>query len=491
MDTVDRNSLIKLDNVKQADEVFDVLHSLGEPIRTTTFIYNPNWCYVGFYNNTDNWTISNGGDNFGSNVISFENFMSTFSSKTPANKTEEDYTGRTIKALCYSPENSGVQKEEKIKILGTINNNKYYRLDINSRGQEMHISKPLDLKEWELLSEESIETSPVVNMKAIQEECKRRFPIGCTYKSTTGATNVLEQDDVTYKIVDDHIYAHTAGGSLYQNGKYATLVSLPEEKTIKQNFIVGKWYKYKGWYIKYKETVRGYFTASEQITDDKKYTKTNGSFGEADYEKVLLEDLSEIQQYLPDGHPDKTQSIPEYVECISKDFSAIHLGTIYKLESRSSSDSYYLKDVNMGSYSSHHFKPSTKEAYDAQFAVKSVKEWKTGTYAVGIKGNFGVYSGSINKISVGKVYTISRGDSISGNNVGIKESSFWIKKENLKWFATKEEAESFASTLTKTEPVYAYVGDPLPTIKTKPLIEDVQSVSVNLRTKKNNNKFKF
>ena len=349
MGTVDRNYLIKLDNAKQADEVFDVLHSLGEPIRTTTFIYNPNWCYVGFYNNTDNWTISNGSDNFGSNVISFENFMKTFSSK------------------------------DSVKKLG--------------------------------------ESSTKVDMKAIQEECKRRFPIGCTYQCVGDkVARLLKEDYSTYDIYGDkHIYAHEGGGCLYKDGKYATLVSLPEEKK---------------------------------------------------------------------------PSIPEYVECISKDFSAIHLGTIYKLESRSSSDSYYLKDVNMGSYSSYHFKPSTKEAYDAQFTTKSVKEWEPGTYAVGLKGNFGVFNGSRQPVHKGKIYTIKNNRE---DCIGLEESQFWVYKENLKWFATKQEAESFARTLTESSKVPIYTTDVYgdPKVKTKPLIEDVQSVSVNLRTKKNNNKFKF
>jgi len=75
-------------------------------------------------------------------------------------------------------------------------------------------------------------------------------------------------------------------------------------------FIEGKWYKYSGWYIKYLRTDGNkagymYFIASETINVDKKYNKTEGSFGYADNEKVLLTDLTEIQQYLPNNHPDK------------------------------------------------------------------------------------------------------------------------------------------------------------------------------------------
>lgn len=72
-------------------------------------------------------------------------------------------------------------------------------------------------------------------------------------------------------------------------------------------FEVGKWYKYNNWYIKYKEHDNGFWTSSEEIDDDKNYRKCQSSFGgfKSDYKKILLTDLSEIQPYLPDGHPDK------------------------------------------------------------------------------------------------------------------------------------------------------------------------------------------
>jgi hypothetical protein len=430
MGTVNRNYLIKLDNAKQADEVFDVLHSLGEPIRTTTFIYNPDWCYVGFYNLSNNWTIAREDCFFGSNVISFENFMKTFSSKDTVKKSDvEDYTGKTIKALVNSPQSTGVQIGEEIKILKLNDGGSRYVLDKNAKGFScMLINRPLNLTEWELV-EESITK---VDMKAIQEECKKRFPIGCTYQDPGDKiARVLRQDYSTYNINGDkhiyankYIYAHGGGGCLYKNGVYATLVSLPEKKTIKQNFIVGRWYKYKDWYIKYKETVGGIFKCSEQINDDRKYNKYDGFFGEADHNKVLLEDLSEIQQYLPDGHPDKiTPSIPEYVEYIDTKYK----GQIVKVEDWRclSYCKVIFHDGNREQPFKHLVKHSTKEAYDAQFTTL--------------------------------------------HDVCSKGVENLIEKE--------------------TDSLYAYVGDPLPT--KKPLIEDVHSVSVKLSTKKKTNKLIF
>ena len=86
----------------------------------------------------------------------------------------------------------------------------------------------------------------------------------------------------------------------------------PEQEFKQPNieFIPGKWYKYNGWYIKYKDHVDDIWRSSEQINYSKKYSKIESRFGErdSDDEKILLLDLSEIQEYLPDGHPDKIGS---------------------------------------------------------------------------------------------------------------------------------------------------------------------------------------
>ena len=70
-------------------------------------------------------------------------------------------------------------------------------------------------------------------------------------------------------------------------------------------FIVGKWYKYSGCYIKFKELKDNkIFVASDDIFYNK-YDGSGGCYGHIDqniYE--LLTDLSEIQEYLPLGHPD-------------------------------------------------------------------------------------------------------------------------------------------------------------------------------------------
>lgn len=75
-----------------------------------------------------------------------------------------------------------------------------------------------------------VEVENKSDIKIIQEECKRRFPIGCTYiEHGNTMERILKQDDITYKIHGDYIYAHSNGGCLY-NGAYAERVDGEEVK---------------------------------------------------------------------------------------------------------------------------------------------------------------------------------------------------------------------------------------------------------------------
>ena len=67
-------------------------------------------------------------------------------------------------------------------------------------------------------------------MQEIQEECKRRFPIGCTY-SRRGfiKQDKLRLDSSTYRISGDTIYAHSGGGYLYADGNYSELMPAEAE----------------------------------------------------------------------------------------------------------------------------------------------------------------------------------------------------------------------------------------------------------------------
>lgn len=68
-----------------------------------------------------------------------------------------------------------------------------------------------------------------MNMQEIQQICKERYPIGCKYKCANfNSEYILLQDDCTYTIVNNEIWASYGKGCLYSNGKYAELISLPK-----------------------------------------------------------------------------------------------------------------------------------------------------------------------------------------------------------------------------------------------------------------------
>lgn len=72
---------------------------------------------------------------------------------------------------------------------------------------------------------------------------------------------------------------------------------------------VGRWYKYNDWYIKFYRNNNNVFQSSEEIRPNRTYYKAVSNFGKPDSSKVLLEDLTEIQEYLPDGHVDKIKPV--------------------------------------------------------------------------------------------------------------------------------------------------------------------------------------
>lgn len=158
---------------------------------------------------------------------------------------------------------------------------------------------------------------------------------------------------------------------------------LPFKIGDKPKFEVGKWYKSPKYnrYIcfksleKYSDYNRLYYSTIIYITNGEvKYNDyiANNEI-ELDFLNNPLTDLSEIQQYLPDGHSDKVETIPEYIECVRPDIweRTIKMNdgkTIFHKEFISSNG--YSMEYNYNDQRNS-FKPSTKEAYDAQFKPKS------------------------------------------------------------------------------------------------------------------------
>lgn len=83
----------------------------------------------------------------------------------------------------------------------------------------------------------------------------------------------------------------------------------------REDFIVGRWYyrTVSKSIIKFKDIKdSGVIISSESLTGGTYYEYRELGWGTNVSEFSLLEDLSKIQKYLPDGHPDKTISYEIY-----------------------------------------------------------------------------------------------------------------------------------------------------------------------------------
>ena len=157
---------------------------------------------------------------------------------------------------------------------------------------------------------------------------------GCNYFSSSteewifgnGAAYDRNRKIENFKVIDGvvgflvsgtlGIYLRAEGFKEFADNYYTEIAS---------NFKVGSWYKYNGYYLKYSKTDnRNIFIASEYIkTEDNSFKDDLIDFtcGNADGSKELVTDLSEIQQYLPAGHPDLISTVNKEVKDISKTFT--------------------------------------------------------------------------------------------------------------------------------------------------------------------------
>mgnify|MGYP007069469421 CR=1 FL=1 len=161
------------------------------------------------------------------------------------------------------------------------------------------------------------------------------------------------------------------------------------------------------------------------------------------FKKYVLKEPTEVKEV-----------IPEYVECI-KQMTAFDLSKIYKTETYSEGGYRVLHPAGGGQTIQgyeNNFKPSTKEAFDAQNQPKSIEKWSAGSYVLFLEDNIGdnqFKKGDIKKISQ---FICDRFDNGGIEYEGGRENDINHEKSNkLKWFATKSEAEEFAKTLV--EPV--------------------------------------
>lgn len=158
MENINRNLLIECSPEANSKEVFDYLESKGENINPNYYKYatktaNTEWYFVGFNRTRKEWTVAR------KNHHSFYYTSVVLSKDFLGKTTSESYIGRTIKALVDNPNNTGLKKDETVKIL--LERLKTYVLDTTPKGNNgMIIQNPLDLSKWELVSDKvSVDTS--------------------------------------------------------------------------------------------------------------------------------------------------------------------------------------------------------------------------------------------------------------------------------------------------------------------------------------------
>lgn len=198
------------------------------------------------------------------------------------------------------------------------------------------------------------------------------------------------------------------------------------DKVKENEYIVGAWYKIGNWRVKFTGLDGNKFQLSIAITPNDGYVSTSGGHLNLDfYEKPeLMTDLSEIQQYLPEGHPDKTDNtkfiLPEKWCCRIDDESRNTLNYwrihIIKYDSKTCTYDYMLQDGSGG------FKTNGTEITFEQFK-KYVLRGEFISIEKYIPGN-------IYRIEEGTLKCICKFEKMRGSS---RMSGYYISNMNGEW----------------------------------------------------------
>ena len=368
------------------------------------------------------------------------------------------------------------------------------------------------------------ESPKEIDMKDIQEEAKKRFPIGCEFiPVSSDNTYTLIEDSCTYEIHGKYIWGHDGHGSLYEDGKWATLVSLPEtkkERFHKGDYIVtlvddGNCGKVN--YCSKQAKDSDYLTPEIDI----KGSRTNGNsffhIKDTSNTKWRYATQEEASEYERIGKPydvttlqKKEKSIPEYVECIKSGTKDFTVGKIYNWP-EPVDDNGRKRGIHTLNGSLWEFKPY----YEDQNAPKTFKSEyipQVGDYVVMERAGGWGYNPKNNgciaiveEVSTKEVGFGSNAitvPSIGGQIINAKKlgdvtfTNVPIIGYEKQLVFRKALPHEIPNGLPKTTVVTEWPSDPIveqrintPSIKKETFIDNVQSVDVVLRTKKKSIKF--
>ena len=191
-------------------------------------------------------------------------------------------------------------------------------------------------------------------------------------------------------------------------------------------------------------------------------------------EKHYLNTCIKLDKFITFEEAMKT-FIPKYVECIEEaPFNCYgEIGTVYKVSVWNfSTTDCVLEGTNSGSTSKRRFKPSTKEAYDAQFVVKEPEFVLPEKWCILRTGNnYNIINKWFQDNNLGKPYM----------NYGY----IWKSNNNHATHLTKPEHrteitfEQFKKYVLKEEIVVEEVIEPLPQFKIIETIETITKVENN------------
>jgi hypothetical protein len=354
---------------------------------------------------------------------------------------EEDYTGRWIKAIVDNPSCTSVKLGEVIQIIGKPG---CYRLDKTSSGYSgMGISCPLDTSKWELIP------TNVIDIRKDSEKIEVKDDIKLSSFPSSGAILISECDNLKeFKryLFDSGRTCNEAVG----NPKYLA------------------WNETSFWYP--------------------------SSTGKTNYK------WNQLKHFIP-----ASKVVPGYVRCIQ---ALIHakVGTVYPVVDEKHC---LCEDGNTYVWHTSEFTIATKQEYDAQFlneqdplyickqeyrkGMRVISACKTGTFSgefiINVEPKeFRNLSGNKDLVdySFSKGYLYYNGQYAEILEEGVYDVSKIIETNKPSVDDTKGIINYITGDTTLKESSPYFIE------KTKkPSIESVQSVDVNLRTKKQINKFKF
>jgi hypothetical protein len=163
------------------------------------------------------------------------------------------------------------------------------------------------------------------DMKAIQEEAKRRFPIGCRFRCIDGDEFKLINDDIVYKIMNNMIYASDGLGCLYNDGTWAELISMPKTKqtyTVDE-LVVGEVYveSNPGWNYHYILQIGETEHSRLEIDNDSgnvkrfAYSELKSASRGCSYRKATTDEIQLLNEHI--FKPIKTSTLGELGGCIA------------------------------------------------------------------------------------------------------------------------------------------------------------------------------